>query len=100
MCVCVCVCVVQSLKGDARVALASSAGGIGGGSFELRAPFGSVSLAQSRKPHRTLIWFIDGIKATSIMTQYISMNNAENIYEHCKSFMFLTLRMVLICSFE
>ena len=45
----------QSWKGDARVALASSAGGIGGGSFELRAPFGAVSLAQSRMPHWTLI---------------------------------------------
>ena len=40
--------VMQSLKGDAHVGLASSAGAIGGGSYELRAPFGSVVLEQSR----------------------------------------------------
>lgn len=43
-----CCSVAQSLKGDVRVGLASSAGAIGGGSFELRAPFGSVALSQSR----------------------------------------------------
>lgn len=38
----------QALKGNALVGVASSAGAFGGATYDLRAPFGSVELAQSR----------------------------------------------------
>jgi hypothetical protein len=66
-------CVMQSVKGDARVGLASSAGAIGGGSYELRAPFGSVVLAESRLISKP------GVDTRALEVEYGSQTSQERV---------------------
>ena len=67
----------RSLKGDARVGLASSAGALGGGGWELSAPFGRVALSQARLDPR---YTVDGEGAGGLSKPGLNLAALETDY--------------------